>query len=305
MPIDRPGTFLGSVVESTLGQSSGGFPQWVARLLADKKYVNSEEEMKHFGLTEPGYVDWAFEEPSILAYMVLFTDKGPLKNYEQLVSAMGWKGDDFQDLTTFAGKRLLFRVEENNFKDKISLQVNWIDTEDAPPERTLKSVDVSKIADLNRQFLAGIKKPQAPAKPATAAKAVVPPPKPTSAPASASAPTAPAGPTAVAPTSAPANPAADKPKTTPPGKKPKTPPAPAAVTENPAPGLPAETTKDAAWEYLNLPSTRGDNDEAVVADAWIAACGEVGENVDEDKFTGEMWGKVRSIVLKDLGVKTA
>src|SRR5258708_6621612 len=103
--IDRIGTFLGTVLESTLGQSSGGFPQWVARLQADKKYVNDPEEMKHFGIAEPGSVDWNFpapNDPTILAYLVLFTDKGPLKNYEQLCSAMGWAGDDFQDLTTFA-----------------------------------------------------------------------------------------------------------------------------------------------------------------------------------------------------------
>lgn len=309
MAIDRIGTFLGTVVESTLGQSSGSFPQWVARLLADKKYVNSEEEMKHFGLAEPGYVDWTFEDPSIVAFMVLFTDRGPLKNYEQLCSAMGWAGDDFQDLTTFAGKRLLFRVEENTYKDKVSLQVNWIDTEDAPPERTLKSVDASKIADLNKTFLAGLKKPQAPAKPATAAKAATPAPKQPAAKAPAVAPAATPTPstsnvavTPAAPAAAPTAPAeAPKAKTSPP-KKSKTPPVPAAATENPAPGLPIEITKDAAWEYLNLPSTRGENDEAVVADAWIAACNEVGENVDESAFTGEMWAKVRNICLKDLGI---
>lgn len=273
--IDRAGTFIGSVTESTLGQSSGSFPQWVARLLADKKYVNDPDEMKHFGITEPGYVDWNFDE-SIIAYMVLFTDKGPLKNYDQLMLATGWTGEDFQDLTNLVGKRLLFRVEENTFKDKTTLQVNWIDTEDAPPERTLKSVDAGKVAELNKQFLAGRAKPVAPPKPVSAA--------------------APAGnPASTTPPAAPKTPPAKE-------KKSKTPP-PAAVTSNPAPGLPESTTKEAAWEFLHEPQVIGQNDLAVITDAWIAACSEVGESVDEKDFTGEMWAKIRNTVLKDLDIK--
>lgn len=311
--IDRAGTFIGSVTESTLGQSSGGFPQWVARILADKKYVNDAEEMKHFGITEPGYVDWNFDE-SILAYVVLFNGTGPLKNYDQLMGAMGWSGDDFQDLTTFAGKRLLFRVEENTFKDKTSLQVNWIDTEDALPERTLKSVDASKIADLNKQFLAGRAKPVAPPKPVSAAASAKPAaakpgtsagPKPAPSAASHTATNS------VAPVTAPAAasaapavaPVTETPKTPPvKEKKTKTPP-PAAVTGNPAPGLPESTTKEAAWDFLNEPQVIGQNDPGVITDAWIAACSEVGESVDEKDFTGEMWAKIRNTVLKDLDIK--
>lgn len=313
--LDRAGTFLGVISESTLGQSANGYPQWVARLTADKKYVNDPEEMKHFGITEPGYVDWLFgqaEGPSIVAFLVLFTDKGPLKNYEQLMTAAGWSGEDFQDLTTFAGKRLLFRVENETYKDKESLKVNWIDAEDAPPERTLKSVAPDKVSELNAKFLAGMKKPAAPPKPvAAAAKAASPKP--------AAAPAAPATVTASkadAPTAAPSQPApaaatesvvtpVASAATTKAPKKTKTPPPPAApVVEAPAgPSLPAETTKDAAWEYLNEPAQIGSNDPSVVADAWIAACSEVGENVDEEKFTGAMWAKVRDTVLKDMGVK--
>ena len=58
-----------------------------------------------------------------------------------------------------------------------------------------------------------------------------------------------------------------------------------------------------AWEYLFEPAVIGQNEVAVVTDAFIAACSEVGENVDEKDFTGEMWAKVRNVVLKDLGIK--
>lgn len=311
--LDRAGTYLGIIAESTLGQSSGGFPQFVGRLVADRKYVNDPAEMAHFGIKEPGYVDWLFGEaegPSIIVFMVLFADKGPLKNYEQLMSATGWTGEDFQDLTNLVGKRVLFRVEAETYKEVESLKVNWIDAEDAPPERTLKSVAPDKVSELNAKFLAGMKKPAAPPKPvAAAAKAA--PPKPVAAPAAPATVTAPkvdapiAAPAPAAPaaaTESPVTPAASVATAKAP-RKTKTPPPPAAVTENPAPGLPTETTKDAAWEFLNEPAVIGSNDPGVVADAWIAACSEVGENVDESAFTGAMWGKVRDIVLKDLGVK--
>lgn len=301
--IDRTGTFLGTVAESTLGQSSNGFPQWVARLAPDKRYINDAAEMAHYGITEPGYVDWNFDE-SILAYLVLFTDKGPLKNYEQLMTATGWTGEDFQDLTNLTGKRVLFRVEENTFKDKVSLQVNWIDAEDAPPERTLKSVAPDKISELNAKFLAGMKKPVAPPKPAVAAKPAAAAPKPLAAPAAPATVTAPkvdapsAEPAPSAPAAATASPATVAPSAAP-SKAPraKKAPVPPVAQQAPDTGLPAATTKDAAWDFLNDPAQIGDKDPAAVADAWIAACSAVGPDIDEDKFSGEMWAAVRDKTL--------
>lgn len=313
--IDRIGTFIGTIAESTLGQSSGGNPQWVARLIATKRYVTNVEEMKHFNITDPAYVDWNFDE-QIVAFMVLFTDKGPMKNYEQLVAATGWKGEDFQQLAdgSLVGKTILFRVEENNYKDKVSMQVGWIDAADAPPERTLKSVDSTKIIELNKQFLTMLKKPTAPAKPAVAAvpKAAVAAPKPTTAasppvpavvaPVAVTAPVVTTPPPAT-PAVVPAVTAVATPKAAPTPRKKATPPAP-TVQEPAADGLPKETTKEAAWEYCNQETIKGDNDDSVVEDAWIAACNEVGPDRDEATFTGEEWARVRNIILKDLGASS-
>lgn len=271
--IDRTGTFIGTVLESTLGQSSSGFPQWVARLKATKKHVTEKSEMEHFGITEPGYVDWSGYDESIVAFLVLFNDKGPLLNYDQLIAATGWSGQDFQDLTGFGGKTVLFRVEENAYKDKVTLQVSWIDAEDAPPERQLKSVDVSATKALNAKFLTGIAKPAKPAKPVPA-KAVA------------------------AATDSPATTAAAPAAKIPPAPKNKRPPA----QEEPS-ALPKETTKDDAWAHLNAPQVRGDVSENDIAEAWIAATAEVGPTTDEDKFTPQMWASVRDIVIKDLDLK--
>lgn len=317
--IDRPSVFLGTITESTLGTTAkGGFPQWVARLLADKKYVSEKAEMEHFNITEPGYVAWPYDE-SIVAYMVLFNDNGPLKNYEQIQTATGWTGQDFADLVGLVGKRILFRVEQEEYNGQTQLKVKWIDAEDAPPERTLKPADASQIKSLNQKFLVGLKKPAAPAKPIAAKPSqAVPVGKPadgaaaiaaTAAPSAASTSggqtTAPAVPTtpevtapnagaSASPSASPAPAAGGAVK--PPTRKPKAPaadPAPARV-------LPPSITKEAAWEYLVDPAVRGASSETHVADAWGAACYAVGPDKDEDHFTGEDWAKVRDVVLTTL-----
>lgn len=320
--IDRVGTFLGTILESAYSVTSkGSFPQWVGKLLAEKKYVSELDEMKHFSITEPGYVDWNYDE-TIVAYLVMFTpDKGELQNAKQL-TALGWAGDDFRTLSDLAGKKLLFRTEENNYNNTTTIKVGWIDTVDAPPERTLKSMDAATLKAMNAQYLGN--KPKTPPKPATAvaAKPSVPAGKPAPA-ATATTSTSPAAATPTAPavaqsvptevpksvaapaTASPAAPAsaaaAGKGKTTPPKKN--APPPPAAATSNPVPGLPTSTTKDEAWAYLFEPAVLGQNELAVVTDAWIAACSEVGENVDEKDFTGTMWADVRNKVLKDMDIK--
>jgi hypothetical protein len=290
--IDRIGTFTGKVLESTINQTAKGFPQWAAKFTALKKYANTKEELEYYKLAEPAYVDW--DGSTITAYLVLFNDNGPLKNYEQLQAAFAWDGDAFADVLSFVGKDLLFRVEEDTYNNKVSLKVNWVDVVDASPERTLKSLDATGIAALTAKFLTGMKKPVKPALPAKAVSAPVAAPKP--APMAASAPvTAPIA-SAVDTTSPPAAAPAEAPKT---GKGKKTPPPPAA--ESAPAGLPTETTKDAAWEYVI--TNRGANDEAIIAETWLAACSEVGENRPEDKFTGADWAKVQGIVQKDLQIK--
>jgi hypothetical protein len=300
--IDRVGTFLGTITESALSiTKANSYPQSVLRLLADKFYVTSEADLAHYGMTEPGYVDWNFDE-SIVGYLVLFNDKGPLHSYDQLIAATGWDGQDFQTLSDLVGKHVLFRVEEDTYNNVTSMKVKWIDKDTAPPERTLKTVDADQAKALTKQFLSGLKKPVAPAKP-TAAKAATPPakavvaPSPATAPAAVTSAAAPAA--AAAAPSTPSTPSTQQKVVAP--KKPKTPPPPPADT---APvGLPTTTTKAEAWEYINDPANKGQNDDTVIADAWIAAVAEVGESLPEEQFTGEHWAKIRNTVLKDLGVK--
>lgn len=302
--IDRAGTFIGTIAEAALGETAKGFPQLVARFVATKYYVNTAELMAHYQLAEPAYVDYTDEY--VIAYLVLFNDSGPLKNYEQIQAATGWDGTDFATLSDIVGKTVLFRVEEDNYNNKVQLKVNWIDAADAPPERTLRSVDADKAKALTSKFLGGMKKPAAPAKP------VLPSPK-----SAAVAPTPATVPntTASSPKSLSTTPTVTTPAAAETPKRKKTaaaapPQAAPPVSAPPAPApspaataVPSECSKLEAWEYVNTPEIKGTNDDTVLQEAWIAATSEIGGEVDEAAFTPAMWAQVRDVIIADLGGK--
>jgi len=308
--VETTGTYLWEVLESGVNLTQTGKPQWVARLKATKKYIEDSAEIKHFqgqGLLadgQPAYVDWSSFDEEIVAFMLLFnsadefSEETAMKNYEQLQTATGWDGQDFDSLPALAGKIILGRVQEKkpytNSNGKVvegGLEVAWIDAPDASPERQLKTVSVDEIKNLNAKLK--IKK----AKPAAAA-APAPITKPTSAPT-----------VAVAPATAAPNAASSAPTTTTPAAtatKTKAPKAPKKQAEAPAaPPAPAaspvpakEVTMEDAWAAVC--AAKGDNEDQVVEEAWIAATGEIAGDKDQEQVTPAEWAKIRDIVLKDL-----
>lgn len=311
--IDSVGTFLGTVTESGVNTTKKGFPQWVFRVAATKKFIESKDDLAHFKIEEPAYVDWDFDEEAT-GFMCLFNDSGPLLNYEQVQLATGWDGLSFDTLgQPIVGKTIQFRMqaksnyakEDGTIVDNTGkLEIGWVDAADAPATRQLKTLDAGAIKDLSSKFLSGLKKAP-PAKPvaATAAKAVVKPGKPGGTPATASAPSTPSPAPVTAPPAASAaestsTPAAVIPPTATKTKAPPKKTPPPAVNQG-VPGLPGETTQGEAWDYVN--AIKGGNEDSVIQDAWIAACGEVGPNYkDDSEFTAKDWAKVRDIVIKDL-----
>ncbi len=297
--IDRAGTYTGVVVESGYGTTAkNDLPQWVCRLQAKKKWAGSPDELAYFKLDGPAYVPWDYDE-SIIGYLVLFAADGkPLLNYDQVKTATGWTGHDFQDLGALVGKELLFRVEEETYKDKSTLKVSWVDAVDAPAERTLRVLDPAKVKADSQKWLskgtpaaataskpksASAPKPPAASPPASGrvgypwfADAIVPPPPP-----------------APPPASVPPPPPAPPPASVPP-------PPPAAK-------LPEGCTQVEGWAYVNTPAIKGANEDSVVEEAWISASAEVGgstgytDHVAQADFTPAMWAKVRDIVAHDLG----
>jgi hypothetical protein len=305
--IDRVGTFIGTIEESAVSLTKkSSYPQFVGRLKATQKWVDQPDEMKHFSMTEPGYADWSSFNEEITAYLVLFksaeefSDTTKLMNYEQLQLATEWDGTSFDSLAdgSLHGKTILFRVEENEYEGKTSLQVSWIDSKDADAVRGLKSLDTNEVKNLTAKLkaggLGGIKKSAAapakaaPAKPAPQGKATPaspPPAAPTAAITAAASEATTAKPTAPAPTA-------------PSKKAKKTPPPPPPAEEKT--GLPGETSQGEAWEYVC--EHKGENEDSAIEEAWIAACGEVLGDRDQDTATNAEWAKIRDIVIKDLAL---
>lgn len=303
--IDTEGTFLGTVEESGVNVTQkSSFPQWVGRLKATQKWVDDPDGMKHFGLTEPGYVDWSSYNEDINAFLVLFksaedfSKDTALLNYEQLQKALDWDGTEFDSLGdgTHLGKTVMFIVKSEEYEGKTQLKVTWIDSKDASAVRTLKTLDATEVKSLSAKLKAGglgsIKKPAAaPAKPGAKPAATAP------APAAKPPATKPAP--APAPAPEPAKTETPAPKPAPKGKKKEAappPPPPAAEKSD----LPKEVSQGDAWEYVC--NNKGDNEDSVVEEAWIDACGEVLGDRDQDTATPAEWAKIRDIVIKDLAL---
>jgi hypothetical protein len=281
--IDRTGTWRGIIQSSAYSETKKGFPQAVLQLLATERYVEDKGELDTFKLTEPGWVPWDYQD-EITAYLVLFNDSGPLKNFEMIQVATGWNGADFTELATLVGKTIMFRTQENSWEGKVSIQVNWVDSVEASPTRQLKQADAPTIAAANSKWLAGRK---APPKPTVA----VAKPSVSASPASPAAAAAPATPAATATASPPSAPAKN-----PPGRKPK---------KDQTPALPAPTgcTLAEAWEAVSSESARGKVELTEVEDMWITHLNVIAKDVPDDKVTPEQYAATRDAVLAEIATK--
>lgn len=314
--VDREGVFKFEVVESAIGVTQkNSYPQWIGRLKTVEKYVEDAEEMKHYKLEAPAYV--SYEDQEIIAYLVLFNsadtfsvegkERTAMLNYDQLKLALGWDGTEFDSLAdgSHVGKKIQGRVQNDEYNGKVSLKVQWIDNVDAPPTRTLKSLDAGAVSALSKKLQISAKKPVVAAKPVTPPKLAAAPKPSASAPA-ASGPSTAAAPAAASEATKTPAPAQTVPSTSPTTTSPSSPAPKAKKTKAPPPPVveksdrPKASTKEEAWEFVN--AHKGDNEDSVVEESWISACGEVLGDRNEDVATPEDWAKVRDTALKDLAV---
>ena len=148
--ISREGTFRGVATDSGVALSSGGFPQFVANITVTEIYDFDEKE----------WVDWSGQDEEITAYLVLFGGNGkPTLTAKQLQKALGWSGQSFQELNdaNYEAVPFQFRVEENEYNDKVTLQVSWIDAYDAVPGRQVQKLDAADIKKLDKLFATQLK----------------------------------------------------------------------------------------------------------------------------------------------------
>lgn len=303
--IDQVGTYRGETIEAALQTSKSGLPMFVVTLRADERYVEDQSDLDFYveqGVIEeavPQWIDWSEHGETIRNYMLLFkpeegetefTEDNATVNYKQIQTAFGWDGASFNELSdgTFIGTNVLFRCAEEEDPKYGPCRVAWVDEFDAPPQRELKSVDATTIAELSNRLRITKKK----TKPAAAAAPKVAKP---------SASTASQSTTKKKATK---KTTAKKTATPAPQAAPAAAPAPAAATATAEAPSSQEFTKDEAWNDIYTKAAAADNETEVITDAWIAGVAEVAEDagVDEESFTGAHWAKVRKIVLRDLGV---
>lgn len=262
--IDREGIFRFEIVEEGVGTTKNGFPQWIARLKAVEMF-NPEDDT---------WVDWSEYDQTIVAYICLFNNDGPIFNYENLQRALGWDGSSFSDLKGHEGQKIMGWVEENDYNGTVRLQVQTVDAPDASPMRSLRVIEGDALTDLDAKFGDMMKAKtktaaKAPAKPA--AKKADPPKK-----AAKPAPT----------------PAA---KTPPPSTKKSVPDSKTSSTTS---DEPASMTKDEAWAGLH--AIKGDAGDEAVTSAWLDAVSAVMGDRTEDDMTNEDWGAVHTMAEAEL-----
>jgi len=161
MLIDRTSTFRGRIVDHGVSLSTNGFPQWVAQLIASEIY-DEEKQV---------WVDWSeYDVNEITSYQVLFgSNKKETLAVAQIKKITGWEGNSFQALTNMdlTEVGIQFRVEENTYEGKTSLQVAWVDEYDAVPGRRVAKLDAEDLKKLDAQYAQLLKqtgKKAAPAK---------------------------------------------------------------------------------------------------------------------------------------------
>ena len=272
--IKQVGTYLGFATSHGVNQSSGGFPQLVLQCEATHYY---DEEISE-------YVKIADDVNELWAYLVLYGKNGkPIRNCEQVKKTFEWDGQSFQALAEMdlSNTRFLFRVEENTYEGNTTVQVSWIDKDDADPTRQVSSLDTKDLQNLDAKFgLAKVGK--------KTDKKKTPTGKPTVPGASKKADAKKKVSAEKTKVEAETQTATEATASGPPA------PAPASAKKEEKTG---STTREAAWEYIaeSIPKKALSDEDR--ANAWNEAIEKVHGGPDDDTLTGAEWFQVQEIIL--------
>lgn len=147
------GSFRGTIEQGGVNLSSGGFPQFVAKLKVEEMF---EEETGEWAPFEDFFDDGDAEanDRTIFYFGVMFGKDGATRNNDQVKLITGWEGDSFKSLAAMdhAGTKIQWRNAENTYKEVTTVQVAWIDEYDATPGGSVKQIDDKAIADLDAKF---------------------------------------------------------------------------------------------------------------------------------------------------------
>ncbi len=302
------GNFRGVMQDAGVNLSSGGFPQFVAKLYVEEMY---DEQSKEWAPYEEFFDEGAAEanDRTIFYFGVLFGKNGATRNNDQVKLITGWEGDSFTSLAAMdhEGTKIQWRNVENTYEGVTTVQVGWIDEHDAAPGGSVKKIDDKALAELDAKFAefldgktAAPEKPKArrgkKAEPATDVTSDAPadtpaeePEKPKSRRGRKKKDVLPTGPEGTAEALAVADTTAET-----------APPEPAALDENILLNQSGPCTKQEAWNDVNA-GKKTDVDVKQLTTVWQAVLAKVAPNKAAAEITGEDWSAVRAGVLDEIG----
>lgn len=277
--LDSPGIYKAKIQDSTFGFTKNRYPQVLMQLLTTHAYVENSDDLAHYKLDAPGWVE--YPEESILYAGVLFndadvyTEDSALRSYEDLQKALGWDGLSFAPLAddTFRGREVLIRCEEDEYQGKVRLRVQSIDAPDASPHRGLRDTDPEdlRVAESRLQIQKAKPKP----------RPVVAKPKPKSEPRQETPPPAEPSPEAAIPT---------RPKRS----------SGEAVVKSIA-NLPDSQAK--CWESIVRFGSEQKSTEQQIEAAYMAALDTVAPEIEEDEIAPAQWGEVYQHAVEKLAAE--
>lgn len=282
MLIKETGTFRGVVLEHGVSLSSGGCPQFCAKLQAVEMYNWDTKEWENYS---------GHEDTEITAYLTLFTaESKPIFHVDAVMKVFEWDGASLAELDQkdLNGVGVQFNVVEHEYDGKVSMQVaNISGFEDAPNTGSgVKKVDAKTLKDIDAKFGAALQKLSGGPKAATAPKKTT---KKTT------------KKTAPKPVVKEENPikeleaeaAADEAKES----KPAVPAPPSKPKTQPKSGM----TKDEAWEHCYNMKAKTVTDEQLTK-AFLTSIEKIGGGVDDDALLPEQWAQVAENVVAEYGV---
>ncbi len=309
------GNFRGVMQDAGVNLSSGGFPQFVAKLYVEEMY---DEQSKEWAPYEEFFDEGAAEanDRTIFYFGVLFGKNGATRNNDQVKLITGWEGDSFTSLAAMdhEGTKIQWRNVENTYEGVTTVRVGRIDEHDAAPGGSVKKIDDKALAELDAKFLGSMtaapEKPKSRRSRQTAAKLAKYGGEPSA-----------EGPPTDAPADTPAE-EPEKPKSRR-GRKKKdvlptgpegtaealavadttaetAPPEPAALDENILLNQSGPCTKQEAWNDVNA-GKKTDVDVKQLTTVWQAVLAKVAPNKAAAEITGEDWSAVRAGVLDEIG----
>ncbi len=271
--IDREATFrTKNIVDGGMGETSTGLPQLVLSLRADEIY----------DFDEKAWVPWDdVEEREITAFLVLVGKKdNEIFHCKAIEKALGWDGASFAALaaTDFLATGIQFRTKENEWDDKITIQVEGIDHYDAEPGNKVTKLDAAEVKGLDAKYASFFRKRTGEKKPKPVGAPKVPGKKPT-------VPAKKEESTSLTSVSGRAGddvPSVASPKA--PVKKPK------KVKKG------TGCTQTEAWVAAKKAKYEAISDEKLI-EVWLKAVQTLAPDGDEDKMSPELWAQVRDVVV--------